>query len=147
MRRKSTEQSKLSLSLPGNSYQSAILSSRNLPGSSSEHLQTTALAPLPTTILYSTSSYLPMAEYSQRSHGTRPPPADQGEQQYQPKDAVGQTIKATALTSGAGLFVSTIQNTLTRQNVGAFGVFTRTGGTIAVFGMLRVEEVWLECIN
>jgi hypothetical protein len=59
---------------------------------------------------------------------------DQVEGIYQPKDAVGAAIKATGVTSLAGLFVSTIQNTLTKQNVGAFGVFTRTGGTIAVFG-------------
>lgn len=58
-----------------------------------------------------------------------------GAEQYQPKDAVGAAIKATLVTGGAGAFVSTIQNTLTKQNVGAFGIFTRTGGTIAVFGM------------
>lgn len=53
---------------------------------------------------------------------------------YHPKDALGSTIKATTITGGAGLFVSAIQNTLTKQNVGAMGIFTRTGGTIAVFG-------------
>ncbi|KAK3679093.1 hypothetical protein LTR37_021448, partial [Vermiconidia calcicola] len=52
---------------------------------------------------------------------------------YQPKDAVGNAIRATGVTTIAGLFVSTIQNTLTKQNVGAWGVFARTGGTIAVF--------------
>jgi len=57
-----------------------------------------------------------------------------GVEQYQPKDAIGASIKATLVTGGAGAFVSTIQNTLTKQNVGAFGIFTRTGGTIAVFG-------------
>lgn len=61
---------------------------------------------------------------------------DQTTELYQPKDAVGATIKATGVTAAAGTFVSTIQNTLTKQNVGAFGVFSRTGGTIAVFGML-----------
>lgn len=53
---------------------------------------------------------------------------------YQPKDALGAAIKATMVTGAAGTFISTIQNTLTKQNVGAFGIFTRTGGTIAVFG-------------
>lgn len=57
--------------------------------------------------------------------------------QYQPKDAIGATVKATMITTGAGLFISTIQNTLKRQNVGAMGVFTRTGGTIAVFGRCK----------
>ena len=63
---------------------------------------------------------------------------------YQPKDAIGSTIKATTITGTAGLFVSAIQTTLTKQNVGAFSVFTRTGGTIAVFGMYtrRKEGRW-----
>jgi hypothetical protein len=59
------------------------------------------------------------------------------EEQYQPKDAIGSAVKATLITGTAGAFISTIQNTLTKQNVGAFGVFTRTGGTIAVFGKRR----------
>lgn len=55
---------------------------------------------------------------------------------YHPQDAVRKGAAATAATGGAGLFVSAIQNTLTKQNVNAWGVFTRTGSTIAVFGML-----------
>jgi hypothetical protein len=55
--------------------------------------------------------------------------------QYEPKDAVDVAIKGTMITGTAGLFVSAIQNTLTKQRVGAWGVFTRTGGTISVFGM------------
>ncbi|CZT23415.1 probable NADH-ubiquinone oxidoreductase 213 kDa subunit [Ramularia collo-cygni] len=55
---------------------------------------------------------------------------------YHAKDAIGQAIKATLITGGAGLFISTIQNTLTRQNVGMMGVFTRTGGTVAVFAAM-----------
>lgn len=51
-----------------------------------------------------------------------------------PKDAVSGTIKATLATGTAGVLVSSVQNTLTKQNVGAFGVVTRTGGTIGVFG-------------
>ena len=65
---------------------------------------------------------------------------DQVEEIYQPKDAVGAALKATGVTTAAGAFVSTIQNTLTKQNVGAFGIFTRTGGTIAVFGMQDHEQ-------
>lgn len=62
--------------------------------------------------------------------------ADQVEETpYQPKDAIGGTIKATMITTGAGAFVSAIQNTLTKQNVGAMAIFSRTGSTIAVFGM------------
>lgn len=53
---------------------------------------------------------------------------------YHPKDAVGGAIKATLVTATGGAFVSAVQNTLTKQNVGAWGVFTRSGGTIGTFG-------------
>ena len=39
------------------------------------------------------------------------------------------------IVGGAGLFLSAVQNTLTRQNVTGWGVFTRTGGTIGMFGI------------
>jgi hypothetical protein len=54
--------------------------------------------------------------------------------QYHPKDAVKAGIQGTMITGAAGLAVSAIQNTLTKSNVNAWSVFTRTGGTIAVFG-------------
>jgi hypothetical protein len=50
---------------------------------------------------------------------------------HKPKDALGAATNALFMTGGAGLFVSAIQNSLQRQNVGAFGVFTKSGGTIA----------------
>jgi len=55
---------------------------------------------------------------------------------YQPKDAVGPAIQTTLITGGAGALVSAIQNTLTKQNVSAWGIFTRTGGTIGVFAAM-----------
>ncbi|KAF2155380.1 hypothetical protein K461DRAFT_276594 [Myriangium duriaei CBS 260.36] len=58
------------------------------------------------------------------------------DENYHPKDAVGGALRATMITAGAGAFVSTIQNTLTRQNRGAMGFLTKTGGTIAVFGAM-----------
>lgn len=70
---------------------------------------------------------------------------DQVEGIYQPKDAVGAAVKATGVTGVAGLFVSTIQNTLAKSNVGAFSVFTRTGGTIAIFGMLLCCDLQGKC--
>jgi len=54
---------------------------------------------------------------------------------YHPKDAVGAALKTTTITGVAGGLVSGIQNTLTKQNIGAMGVFTRTGSTIATYGM------------
>lgn len=44
------------------------------------------------------------------------------------------------ITGAAGTMVSAIQNTLTKQNVNAWGVITRTGGTIAVFGQCAREN-------
>ncbi|KAK5004941.1 hypothetical protein LTR28_008292 [Elasticomyces elasticus] len=73
---------------------------------------------------------------------------------YQAQDALASTIKATMITTAAGAFVSTIQNTLTKQNVGAMapavlgygaftavilGVFTYTGGRLS--GYVRDPEV------
>ncbi|TPX18170.1 uncharacterized protein E0L32_002679 [Thyridium curvatum] len=52
---------------------------------------------------------------------------------YHPKDAVRSAITGALVSGGAGLFASAIQNSLQKQNVGAWGVFTRTGGTIATF--------------
>lgn len=59
---------------------------------------------------------------------------DHTEDSYHPKDAVGAAIKGTMVTATGGAFVSAVQNTLTKQNIGAWGVFTRTGGTIGTFG-------------
>ncbi|MCJ1299025.1 hypothetical protein MMC08_001816 [Hypocenomyce scalaris] len=55
---------------------------------------------------------------------------------YRPKDAIGQSIRSTMITGGAGALVSAIQNTLTKQNVSAWGIFTRSGGTIAIFAAM-----------
>ncbi|KAH6721324.1 hypothetical protein DL95DRAFT_393824 [Leptodontidium sp. 2 PMI_412] len=60
-------------------------------------------------------------------------PADE---QYHPKDAVKAAINGTMITGAAGGLVSAIQNTLTKRNVSPWGVFTKTGGTIAVFAAM-----------
>lgn len=57
------------------------------------------------------------------------------ETHYHPQDAIGRALKTTLLTGGVGLFASSVQNTLTRRNVGPWGVFVRTGGTIGIFGL------------
>ena len=54
---------------------------------------------------------------------------------YHPQDAVGQTLPATMIAGTAGLLASAVKNTLTKENVGPMGIFTRTGGHIALFGM------------
>ena len=53
---------------------------------------------------------------------------------YQPQDSLYAGVKGTAVVGGAGLFLSAIQNSLQKRNVGAWGVLTRTGGTVASFG-------------
>jgi hypothetical protein len=56
--------------------------------------------------------------------------------QYKPQDAVQAAINGTMIVGGAGALVSAIQNSLTKRNVSAWGVFTRTGSTIATFGIV-----------
>ncbi|KAL3426219.1 Tim17/Tim22/Tim23 family protein [Phlyctema vagabunda] len=56
-----------------------------------------------------------------------------GQEQYHPKDAISAAINGSVVSGAAGAMVSAIQNTLTRRNVSAWGVVTRSGGTIAVF--------------
>ncbi len=57
---------------------------------------------------------------------------------YKPKDAVGLAIESTLIMGAAGLTIAAIQNTLTKQNVSGWGVFTRGGGIIAIFGVLSM---------
>ncbi|PKY07377.1 NADH-ubiquinone oxidoreductase [Aspergillus campestris IBT 28561] len=58
------------------------------------------------------------------------------EHTYHPKPTVQRALKTSMLTAGAGLFASAVQNTLTRKNVGPFGVFVRSGSTIGVFAAM-----------
>jgi hypothetical protein len=60
--------------------------------------------------------------------------------QYHPKDSVKAAINGTMVMGAAGGLVSAIQNTLTRKNVNAWSVFTRTGGTIVAFGTNKILE-------
>ncbi|KAI0432424.1 hypothetical protein F5Y09DRAFT_329634 [Xylaria sp. FL1042] len=55
---------------------------------------------------------------------------------FQQKDAVKSGLQGALVGGGAGLLLSAVQNSLAKQNVGAWGVFTRTGGTIATFTTL-----------
>jgi hypothetical protein len=54
--------------------------------------------------------------------------------QYEPQDAVGAGIKGALTAGGVGLLASAVQNALQKRNVGTWGVFTRSGGTVATFG-------------
>ncbi|KAI9052486.1 hypothetical protein LZ554_003830 [Drepanopeziza brunnea f. sp. 'monogermtubi'] len=59
-----------------------------------------------------------------------------GNEAYHPHDAIKAAINGTMITGAAGGLVSAIQNSLAKKNVSAWGVFTKTGGTIAVFAAM-----------
>ncbi|KAF2239475.1 hypothetical protein EV356DRAFT_528073 [Viridothelium virens] len=72
---------------------------------------------------------------------------DPDEVVYHPRDAISSTAKTTAVTTLAGTTASAIQNTLTKQNVGAMGIFTRYGGTIAVFAAMGASYEFVKCAS
>ncbi|KAI5863903.1 hypothetical protein GGS23DRAFT_596392 [Durotheca rogersii] len=55
------------------------------------------------------------------------------EESFHPRDAVKSGIKGGLLGAGVGFVISAIQNSLAKQRVGVWGVFSRTGGSIAMF--------------
>ncbi|EEH48858.1 uncharacterized protein PADG_04937 [Paracoccidioides brasiliensis Pb18] len=61
------------------------------------------------------------------------PSSTKQEEVYHPQDAIAATVKTTLISGAVGLFASSVQNTLQKRNYGPWGVFTRTGGTIALF--------------
>ncbi|KAI1377873.1 NADH-ubiquinone oxidoreductase 213 kDa subunit [Hypoxylon crocopeplum] len=58
------------------------------------------------------------------------------EHQFHQHDALKSGVNGALFFGGAGLLVSAVQNSLAKRNVGVWGVFTRTGGTIAMFTAL-----------
>lgn len=62
------------------------------------------------------------------------PAAGPVQETYHPQDAIGTMLKDGLSVGGAGLFIAAVQNSIAKQNVGAFGVFSRFGGTTAMFG-------------
>ena len=54
---------------------------------------------------------------------------------FAPQDAIAKSTRSATITGGAGLLFAAVQNTVARENLGAMAVFTRFGGTIAIFGM------------
>jgi hypothetical protein len=53
-------------------------------------------------------------------------------QTYTPQDALGRSARSAMLTGAAGLFIASVQNTVAKEQIGAFGVFTRFGRTIGL---------------
>ncbi|RAR01662.1 tubulin folding cofactor c [Stemphylium lycopersici] len=52
---------------------------------------------------------------------------------FHPRDALANTTSTTLQTATAGAIIAGVQNTLRKQNVGAMGIFTRSGGIIALY--------------
>ncbi|KAM3083338.1 hypothetical protein ACMFMG_003991 [Clarireedia jacksonii] len=59
-----------------------------------------------------------------------------GNGEYHPKDSIKAALNGLMITGSAGLLISSIQNTLTKKNVGALAVFTRTGSTALIFAAM-----------
>ena len=59
---------------------------------------------------------------------------------FQPRATLRYTSAVGIQAAGVGAVVSAVQNALSSHNHGAFGVFTRTGGTIGFFGTSSFEH-------
>ncbi|KAJ4300677.1 hypothetical protein N0V90_002765 [Kalmusia sp. IMI 367209] len=57
---------------------------------------------------------------------------------FEPRDTLKNTANTTLQLTVAGAIFAGVQNTLRKQNVGAMGIFTRSGGIIAVFAGVGV---------
>ena len=58
---------------------------------------------------------------------------------FHPRDTIANTTKTTLQLSVAGAIFAGVQNTLRKQNVGAMGIITRSGGIIAVFSACQLD--------
>jgi hypothetical protein len=70
----------------------------------------------------------------------KPNPAADDGPVYQPQDALGRSARSAAITGAAGLFIASVQNTVAKEQVGAFGVFTRFGTTIGLLSMIQKKR-------
>lgn len=61
------------------------------------------------------------------------------EHQYHPQDAITPAVKGATITGCAGIFAAAVQATLTKQNIGLLGTFTRYGGTIGIFSTITYD--------
>jgi len=66
---------------------------------------------------------------------------------YHAKDAVAQATNSAMIAGAAGLTMSAVQNSLSRQNYGALGVFTRTGSTIGLFAIVGGGYEFARCAS
>ncbi|KAI1102152.1 hypothetical protein F4804DRAFT_334592 [Jackrogersella minutella] len=59
--------------------------------------------------------------------------AEPEEQPFHQRDALKSGVTGAMIGAGAGLLASSVQNSLAKRNVGVWGIFSRTGGTIGLF--------------
>jgi hypothetical protein len=53
---------------------------------------------------------------------------------FHPRDTFANTGSTTLQTTAVGAVIAGVQNTLRKQNVGAMGILSRSGGIIALYG-------------
>ena len=63
---------------------------------------------------------------------------------FHPRDTLSNTASTTLQTTAIGAIVAGVQNTLRKQNVGAMGILTRSGGVIALYGAYMANGCILE---
>jgi hypothetical protein len=53
---------------------------------------------------------------------------------FQPSDTLSNTFSVALQTTAVGAIIAGVQNTLRKQNVGPFGIITRSGHIIVTYG-------------
>lgn len=75
-----------------------------------------------------------IGELAGRRYTPMPPAMADQTPSYHAVDALANTANTTLQTTAVGAVVAGVQNTLRKQNVGAMGIITRSGGVIALYG-------------
>ncbi|KAL6250161.1 hypothetical protein RBB50_002462 [Rhinocladiella similis] len=58
------------------------------------------------------------------------------EDTYHPKDALAASVRGITYAGTAGLFLAAVQNTVAKESIGPWGVFSRFGKTIGLFAAM-----------
>lgn len=59
--------------------------------------------------------------------------ASEPSEMFHVRQPVNEAFNTGIASAGVGLLASAVQNSLQKHKAGAMGIFTRTGGTIALF--------------
>lgn len=59
---------------------------------------------------------------------------------YEYQDTLGRSTRSALITGAAGALLAAVQNTVARDQTSAFGVFTRFGGTIGLYGTIGTSS-------